>query len=455
MRRLRTLNGQGQLGTSFSARAAVLAKAQRAEYTGRLVPLCQLAVDVVVGVGRRFGERDLHLIAVAERQLQVIRLVFVGNEADTLLDTVDVDVPLIIAACICVRGKTGIQISCETAARIFVPDLIEKLTQRGAAVKRIACDTGRQTALVSLLAGRDAQMIVVRVGQRDADLFCGGFERTDRDPEVYCILVQICVHLPRQAACHRMRLDVGERLGAHRLEIRPAFIRIARIFTCAVTGSQSLNGLGILFAVGNQTLVDKQRRQRLCFGNRRVKRSLVLVFVRVRRRALSFFPGKQRIQILLCIGASLFEQRRARFRVRFQGKISVVKTVDSLKCFVKRGGVQSAFENEILLCARQLFRCGVDKRLRRTCAGIDFFGIGFGGSKCVPKTNLICLIDVSVVIVRSGIVVALRNLLGAFERRSQRSFINGYDRNGKDVFAIRFSVTRFEIQGSGFYAAGN
>ena len=281
MRRLRALDAHGQLGTSFGARAAVLAKAQRAEYTGRLVPLCQLTVDVVVGVGRRFGERDLHLIAVAERQLQVIRLVFVGDETDTLLDAVDVDVPLIEAACICVKGKTGIEISCPTAARIFVPDLIEKLTQRSAAVKCIACDTGRQTALVSLLAGRDAQMIVVGVGQRDADLLCSGLERTDRVPELNCMVVQICVLLPRQVARHRMRLNVGKRRGAHRLEILPAFIHIARIFTRAITGGQRLNALGVLFTVGNQTLMDKQRRQRLCVGNRRIKRGLILdcVFV--------------------------------------------------------------------------------------------------------------------------------------------------------------------------------
>ena len=183
MRRLRALDAQGQRRTGFSARAAVLAKAQRAEYTGRLVPLCQLAVDVVVGVGRRFGERDLHLIAVAERQLQIIHSAFSSNESNILLDAVDVDAPLIEAACIYIERKTGIQISCPIAVRIFVPDLIEQLTQRGAAVKRIACDTGRQTALVCLLAGRDAQMIVVRVGQRDADLFCGGLERTDRVPE--------------------------------------------------------------------------------------------------------------------------------------------------------------------------------------------------------------------------------------------------------------------------------
>ena len=347
MRRLRALDGQGQLGTCVGARAAVLAKAQRAEHTGRLVPLCQLTVDVVVGVGRRFGKRDLHLIAVAERQLQVIRLVFVGDETDTLLDTVDVDVPLIEAACICVKGKTGIEISCPIAARIFVSDLFEQLAQRDAAVKCIACDTGRQTALVCLLAGRDAQMIVVRVGQRDANLLFGGLECADRVPELNCMVVQICVHLPRQAACHRMRLNVGKRRSAHRLEIRPAFIRIARIFPRAITGSQRLNVLGVLFAVGNQTLMHEQRRQRLRLGNCCIKRGLILFFVCVRRRAFSFFPGKQRIQILLCIVASLFEQRRARFRARLQGKIIVVESADTLKCFVKRRGVQPVGGNQL------------------------------------------------------------------------------------------------------------
>ena len=126
-------------------------------------------------------------------------------------------------------------------------------------------------------------MIVVRVGQRDADLLLVELERTDRVPELNCMVVQICVLLPRQIGRHRMRLDVGERRGAHRLEIRPAFIRIARIFTRAITGSQCLNALSVLFTVGNQTLMDKQRRQRLCVGNRRVKRGLILgcVFVRV------------------------------------------------------------------------------------------------------------------------------------------------------------------------------
>ena len=360
MRHLRALDAQRQLGTGFGARAAVLAKAQRAEYTGRLVPLCQLTIDVVVGVGWRFGKRDLHLIAVAERQLQVIRLVFVGDETDTLLDAVDVDVPLIEAACICVKGKTGIEISCPIAARIFVSDLFEQLAQRDAAFKCIACDTGRQTALVCLLAGRDAQMIVVRVGQRNADLLFGGLECADRVPELNCMVVQICVLLPRQIARHRMRLDVGERLGAHRLEIRPALCRIAWVFTRAITGSQRLNVLGVLFAVGNQTLMHEQRRQCLRLGNCCVKRGLVLFFVRVRGLALPCLSRKQGIQILLCVVASCLEQRRARFRACLQGKIIVVKSADTLNRLIKRRGVQIVCGNQVANCNFKSFRCSIN-----------------------------------------------------------------------------------------------
>ena len=97
------------------------------------------------------------------------------------------------------------------------------------------------------------------------------------------MLAQIALLIPCQLVRHRMRLDVGERRGAHRLEIRPASIRIARIFTRAITGSQRLNALGVLFTVGNQTLVDEQTRQILYRCDGSIQRGLILscVFVRV------------------------------------------------------------------------------------------------------------------------------------------------------------------------------
>ena len=200
-------------------------------------------------------------------------------------------------------------------------------------------------------------MIVVRVGQRDADLLLGGLKRTDCVPERIRFFAQPAVFVLCQPIRYRMLLDIGKRVGARRLECRPAFFRIARIFTCAVTGSQSLNGLGVLLAVGNQTLVDKQRRQLPCLGNCCIKRGLILFFVRIRRLTIAFFSGKQRIQILLCIVAPCLELRRTRFRVRFQGKIIVAKTVDLLQRLIKRGGVQSVGGNQLIDCCLQLSPC--------------------------------------------------------------------------------------------------
>ena len=242
-------------------------------------------------------------------------------------------------------------------------------------------------------------MIVVGVGQRDADRLYSGLERTDRVPELNCMVVQICVHLPRQAACHRMRLNVGKRLSAHRLESRPAFIRIARIFPRAITGSQRLNVLGVLFAVGNQTLMHEQRRQCLRLGNCCVKRGLVLFFVRVRGLALPCLSRKQGIQILLCVVASCLEQRRARFRACLQGKIIVVKSADTLNRLIKRGGVQPVGGNQLIDLCLQRSSCSFNGP-RTFCGGQCFLGLFartiFRRKRCPKTAGLVSITVVAI-----------------------------------------------------------
>ena len=278
----------------------------------------------------------------------------VANQTGRLLKAVHADTPTISAESVHVGIQTGILVQCTTAVRAGKTGCGKQIAERTAVGQLVARRAGRQAALVGKLTGRKAQMIVVRVGQRDADLLFGRLERADCVPERVRFFAQPAVFVPCQSIRYGVLLDIGKRVGARRLERRPAFFRVARIFTCAVTGSQSLNGLGILFAVGNQTLVDEQRWQRRHFGNFHVKRGLILPLVPVRRLAITIFPGKQRIQICLCFGASLFEFCRTRFRVRFQGKIIVAKTVDLLQRFIKRGGVQPVGGNQLIdLCLQR------------------------------------------------------------------------------------------------------
>ena len=281
----------------------------------------------------------------------------VANQTGRLLKAVHADTPTISAESVRVGIQTGILVRSTTAVRAGKTGCGKQIAERTAVGQLVARRAGRQAALVGKLTGRKTQMIVVRVGQRDADLLFGRLERADCVPKRVRFFAQPAVFVLCQPICYRMRLDVGKRVGARRLERRPAFFRISRIFTCAVTGSQSLNGLGVLLAVGNQTLVDKQRRQLPCLGNCCIKRGLILFFVRIRRLTIAFFSGKQRIQILLCIVASCLELRRTRFRVRFQGKIIVAKTVDLLQRLIKRGGVQSVGGNQLIDCCLQLSPC--------------------------------------------------------------------------------------------------
>ena len=293
----------------------------------------------------------------------------------------------------CIRDST-------TAVRAGKTGCGKQITKCAVAGQLIILRARRQAALVGKLTGRDAQMIVVRVGQRDADLLFGGLECADRIPERIRFFAQPADFVLCQPIRYRMLLDIGKRVGARRLERRPAFFRIARIFPRAVTGSQSLNGLGILFAVGNQTLVDKQRRQRLCIGNCCIKRSLILFFVRIRRLAITIFSGKQRIQILLCFGASLFEFCRTRFRVLFQGKIIVAKTVDLLQRFIKRGGVQPVGGNQLIDCCLQRSSCSFNI-VFTFCSFQIFLGLFartiFRCKRCPKTTGIVSIAVVAII----------------------------------------------------------
>ena len=55
-------------------------------------------------------------------------------------------------------------------------------------------------------------MIVVRVGQRDADLLFGGLECADRIPERIRFFAQTVVFVLCQFVRYRMRLDIGKRV---------------------------------------------------------------------------------------------------------------------------------------------------------------------------------------------------------------------------------------------------
>ena len=279
----------------------------------------------------------------------------VANQTGRLLKAVHADTPTISAESVRVGIQTGILVRSTTAVRAGKTGCGKQIAERTAVGQLVARRARRQAALVNKLTGRKAQMIVVRVGQRDADLLFGRLERADCVPERVRFFAQAAVFVLCQPIRYRMLLDIGKRVGTRRLECRPAFSCIARIFTRAITGSQSLNGLGILFAVGNQTLVDKQRRQILCRCNGGIQRGLILVgvFVRVRRYALTFFSCEQRIQIRLHLAAPCFELRCACFRVRLQGKIVVGKSTDTLNRLIKRGGVQPVGGNQLIDCCLQ------------------------------------------------------------------------------------------------------
>ena len=347
-------------------------------------------------MGRHLKERDLHLIAVMEQLPHEIRYGLVANQTGRLLNAVHADTPTISAGNVSARIQTGVFVRCRTAVRAAETGCGKQIAERTAVGQLVARRAGHQAALVCQRAGRKTQMIVVRVGQRDADLLFGRLERTDCVPERVRFFAQPAVFVLCQPIRYRMLLDIGKRVGARRLERRPACFRIARIFTCAVTGSQSLNGLGVLFAVGNQTLVDKQRRQLPCLGNCCIKRGLILFFVRIRRLTIAFFSGKQRIQILLCIVASCLELRCACFRVCLQGKSIVAKTVDLLQRFIKRGGVQSVGGNQpIDLCLQRSSCCF--NVLRGFCGGqclLSLFARTIFRRKRCPKTTGLVFITV-------------------------------------------------------------
>ena len=136
----------------------------------------------------------------------------VANQTGRLLDAVHADTPTISAESVRVGIQTGILVRSTTAVRAGKTGCRKQIAKCAVAGQLIILRARRQATLVGKLTGRDAQMIVVRVGQRDADLLFGGLKRTDCVPERIRFFAQPAVFVLCQPIRYRMLLDIGKRV---------------------------------------------------------------------------------------------------------------------------------------------------------------------------------------------------------------------------------------------------